>query len=310
MNTNFSILQGVGAPVFAVESAGNPRILAWNPKMAQLSGVAAKAAVGALVEDVLGPDFLRVLGKTRQETDTIAGLGSVLVSHQSDHILCTVTDHEREAFLSMAAHDLKSPLRNVLFLAEEISFDPSSADTMLARIKQTARNGILLSNDVLACAQSNALAKTKPRTTRLKDLCQAILKTWGGAEVCKLSCTDVRLLIERPMLNAALRNLIDNAMRHAGIEALCIEVAARAVEQGVQITVTDNGIGFSDAQRAFLNGGEFRVESGFGLLGLRRLLHARGGRLSVASNPKGTGSVVSLTLPGKLLEGDQIAIAS
>ena len=69
----------------------------------------------------------------------------------------------------------------------------------------------------------------------------------------------------------------------------------------VEVTLTDNGKGFSDAALEIMNGGRFRVDSGYGLFAIKRLITARAGTLVARNLPQGTGAVVRFSLPGEIV---------
>ena len=57
--------------------------------------------------------------------------------------------------------------------------------------------------------------------------------------------------------------------------------------------------GFAESAIRFINGGGFRVDSGYGLLGVRRMVQARGGSMSAVNSEDGTGAVIRFSLPGE-----------
>ena len=170
-----------------------------------------------------------------------------------------------------------------------------------------ARSGLALTSDLVACAQSLGLGEQPLAEVSLAPLATQILSTLE--DVPELTCSNATVMVEKPILTIVLRNLLDNAIKH-GNARRSIRIDAAPCETGIEIRVSDNGAGFKDSALAFLSGGDFRVESGYGLLGLRRMLHARGGRIGVEPAKTGKGSAVVVTLPGSFVERDRIAIAS
>lgn len=75
-----------------------------------------------------------------------------------------------------------------------------------------------------------------------------------------------------------------NALKHAGASA--IEVALAVEGDAYTVRIGDDGVGFDPTA----------APTGFGLLGLRERLHARGGELRVESSPR-TGTRVTASLP-------------
>jgi len=115
---------------------------------------------------------------------------------------------------------------------------------------------------------------------------------------------------DRTATQIALRNLVENAIKYSNPQGsgpqsddagfqLELKLCISTSENGFFcVSVEDNGVGFSDPALVFLDGGEMRTDSGFGLLGVRRLIHSRGGRLAVNNRAQSDGAEVSFSLPG------------
>lgn len=65
----------------------------------------------------------------------------------------------------------------------------------------------------------------------------------------------------------------------------------------LDFTLTDDCKGFEKSALAFLNGGDFGVDSGYGLLGVRRMIAARSGSITASNGPKG-GGIIQFSMPG------------
>lgn len=96
---------------------------------------------------------------------------------------------------------------------------------------------------------------------------------------------------DQTRLSQVLTNLVDNAIRYTP-EGTVVEVAARTVSEGVEISVSDNGPGIPDEDLAKLFDRFWRGEksrsrstggSGLGLAVAKQLVHAHGGRIWVES---------------------------
>ena len=89
-----------------------------------------------------------------------------------------------------------------------------------------------------------------------------------------------------------IRESVHNVIKHA--RATEAEVWLAATPDGVQVTVTDNGIGFASDART--NSGRFRAAHGLGLVSMRERATQQGGQFRVHSEP-GRGTRVEVTLP-------------
>ncbi|MDJ0638006.1 MAG: HAMP domain-containing sensor histidine kinase [Paracoccaceae bacterium] len=278
--------------------------------METITGIPSLSAIGRTPGELFG-DPAEVLETTETEQKLqVGGLGALVLRFQDDLCVATVADHEREAFLGMAAHDLRAPLRNILFLADEAACDAYNNQAYLAKMKQVARQAIVLTNDVLACAQASGVAATTSTKIALRPLAEAIFATISAEVGHQLCASDAVIMAERPVVQIVLQNLISNAIRHSGHRATRIHIGVEDAPTGLAFDVSDDGAGFPSPSHAFLSGGEFRVESGYGLLAVRRLIRSRGGQIGLAPSNGAPGSTVRFTLPGHVLRQERIAAAS
>ena len=116
---------------------------------------------------------------------------------------------------------------------------------------------------------------------------------------------DIYVFADKNMLNAILRNLLDNAIKFT-YNSGTIEVSASVSDNGVDISVKDTGIGIPEEQ---ING-LFKRESiytkpgtnmehgtGLGLKICREFIEMHGGKIWVKSIPD-QGSEFIFTIPG------------
>ena len=104
------------------------------------------------------------------------------------------------------------------------------------------------------------------------------------------------------LLQAALQNLLDNAIKYSPEDS---RIVVR-VEQGIdlKVSIQDEGRGFGDADLTRLktrytrgtNVGDI-VGSGLGLTIADEVTRAHGGRLEIVTNQTGVGACISLILP-------------
>ena len=105
-----------------------------------------------------------------------------------------------------------------------------------------------------------------------------------------------------------LRNLIENLMRVSSDDLESGQVSLSvSVSQGggsvYKVTIEDRSDGSNPEAFDVLNTGNLQSESGSGLLGARRLVHARGGSLSCRTS--GGSAAVSLSLPGVVVRSGE-----
>lgn len=213
---------------------------------------------------------------------------------------------EMEEFVSIAAHDLRSPIANVKTLVDLVCdgfVDMGDGKLeMIRMIEEISTRSLMLVSDVMAQAAA-ANAGSEMRVFDLEALCDDILVTLDPEQMHSVKVTPARINADYVVMQIALRNLIDNALKHAAAARIEMQIfAAIGAEDRVVITVCDDGKGFADPALAFLDGGDLKIDSGFGLLGVRRLLCGRGGEISAVPPTSGRGAEVRFELPGQIVD--------
>ncbi|MGB7243862.1 MAG: ATP-binding protein [Sulfitobacter sp.] len=215
--------------------------------------------------------------------------------------LSTVTS-EIEQFVTMAAHDLRTPMNNVAALAEMLrdGFEDHGDGKLelIDMLENVAQKSAILISDVLAHARATT---TQPALQPFDfgDMCKNLADILDPLGAHHFNWFDGTIRGDKTAYQIVLRNLIDNALKHANRPSLNIDISLRAASDGLlQIALQDNGQGFENPGKAFLDNGEFRVDSGYGLLGIHRLITSRGGEISVTNSPNAKGCTMQFSLPG------------
>ena len=118
---------------------------------------------------------------------------------------------------------------------------------------------------------------------------------------------DVRIAADEMALQIVLRNLVDNACRHSEQKLQTLTGYAVAIgSEAVKFTGCDYGTGFQGDASTFLEKGKLRKRAGFVLLGVRRLINARGGTITARLPEAGPGALVKFCLLGKIEVADSI----
>lgn len=217
-------------------------------------------------------------------------------------------DSEMEQFVNLAAHDLRAPMRNVNLLTAMLKDgfqDLGDGKLEIINILESVtKNTQSLIGDVLKHADCARVQKNDPTEFELEPLFQEIIAVLDPTGTHIASTINCDLVGDRTVTQIVLRNLIDNAIKHNKELQLklSLSVGKTDVPAGFyQLTVEDNGAGFPDSTRAFLeNKSQSTINGGFGLMGVRRLVNTRGGSISAANLSNG-GAAITFTLPGQLL---------
>jgi signal transduction histidine kinase len=211
-------------------------------------------------------------------------------------------------FISDASHELKSPLASMRQYAEVAQAHPDRvsaselSDVILdegARLEKLVQ-GML----VLAKADERTLAPSRTAVD-LDDLVLAEARRLKDTTALRIDVSAVspaRVLGDLGLLGQALRNLADNAARHAAGE---IRFELAETEGRVLLAVSDDGSGIPDADRErifdrFVRLDEARARdsggSGLGLSIVREIASAHGGTVRADATAQG-GARFELRLP-------------
>ena len=100
-----------------------------------------------------------------------------------------------------------------------------------------------------------------------------------------------------------VQNLVANAIKYAGDARPVVHVSARDTDEGVEVSVVDNGVGVDPADRELIfkmfhrrAAGRGVEGTGLGLAICERIVARHGGRIWVDAAPGG-GSAFRFTLP-------------
>ncbi|WP_267968227.1 GAF domain-containing sensor histidine kinase [Myxococcus stipitatus] len=220
----------------------------------------------------------------------------------------------RDEFLSVASHELKTPLTSLKLqhgLIERV-LGPESREKVAPRLATAVRQVQRLTTlvDHLLDVSRVSLGRLALEPTEL-DLGQAVRDAVERMEeVFTLAGCSVRLHISTPLqgrwdalrLDQVLVNLLTNAAKYGAGRPVQVEAAAES-DDLVRLSVRDEGIGISEEDLPRLFGRFERAVSdrhygglGLGLYISRQIVEAMGGRIEVESRP-GLGSIFTVRLP-------------
>jgi two-component system OmpR family sensor kinase/two-component system sensor histidine kinase QseC len=223
--------------------------------------------------------------------------------------LATAFDAQR-SFVADAAHELRTPLTALKLQIGLLRDTPEGPEREQALSR--LRGGV--DRSVHLVAQLLALARAEPgHAAPMQDLDlvavarlalseSAPLAAQRGAEVTLEAPPALPMQGNPQALHSLLRNLVDNAIQHAG-RAPHVLVSLRAEAHGVRVWVDDDGAGIpaSERDRAFdrfhrREGGGGADGSGLGLAIVQAIAQQHGGKVALADAPGG-GLRVDVALP-------------
>ncbi|WP_075217383.1 ATP-binding protein [Mongoliimonas terrestris] len=208
-----------------------------------------------------------------------------------------LTDQAR--MLAAVSHDLKTPLTRLRLRAETVA-DRRTRAAMLADLEHMT----VLTDAALAHLRG-ARSREDPVLVDLASVVHTLADQFAdlgqAVEATGPTPCDVRL---RPNdMQRAIRNLVENALRHAGKATIAY---GPAPDGGVFVAVIDDGPGIPDADKArvllpFERGDPARSPGGTAGLGLglsvaSMVAETHGGRLTLTDN-RPSGLIATIDLP-------------
>jgi two-component system sensor histidine kinase TctE len=176
---------------------------------------------------------------------------------------------------------------------------------IIRAVDESSRSAGQLLDHATVAFRSDDLARDPIDLTALARQTAATLEATAALRDIRLhlDLTTVRVAGDPVLLDSALRNVLDNAIKYSPEDTT---VAIRVAKAGTdaRITITDEGPGLGDGPPEALTE-RFRrgsntagiVGSGLGLTIARDVVTAHGGRLELQKAENGRGACVSLVLP-------------
>ena len=225
----------------------------------------------------------------------------------------------RRDFVANVSHELKTPVGALTLLAEAIqdaADEPEMVARFAARIQHEGSRLAKLVGELMELSRVQG-ADPMPGATEVdvrSIVTEAIERTRLAAEQASITVTascgpDLRVRGNEAQLATAVANLVDNAIAYSG-SGTRVAVSARASRDAesrptVDIAVTDQGIGISEADRDRIFERFYRVDparsratggTGLGLAIVKNIVSNHLGAITVWSSV-GSGSTFTIRLP-------------
>jgi signal transduction histidine kinase len=218
-------------------------------------------------------------------------------------------------FVATVSHELRTPLAVIRSAADNLADGVIQDDTRVRQYGELVRReGVRLTDLVEEILEFAGLQSGQRSLARrpvridvvLREVASAAQAAARGHVTIDLAIADPlpAVLGDEAALGRVFQNLIGNAIKY-GAETGWVGVRACAGSSGVEVTVSDRGIGIAPADQERIFDPFYRAPdvvsaqiqgAGLGLCLVKRIVEAHGGRISLESAP-GKGSALTVTLP-------------
>lgn len=220
------------------------------------------------------------------------------------------TENMKNEFISSVSHELRTPLTAIKGWAETMCME-ADPDTI-----QRGVHVIVNETERLSEMVEELLDFSRMQSGKFSLQCanMDVLAELGDAVLIyteKAKRENIRIIYQEPemlpfvygdknRIRQVFINVIDNAIKYSN-SGSTITVSAEEVGGMIQVTITDNGVGISEAdlprvKTKFFKANHTRRGSGIGLAVADEIITMHGGRLDITSELN-VGTNVTITLP-------------
>lgn len=282
-----------------------------------IENVRVLAIVTFALVAILGTLLTRSVKREIEQREEIERLANRL---KSANKRLKVLDQMKSEFVSIASHQLRSPLTSIRGYASmllEGSFGklPAKAEEAIGRIAESSRYMSTSVEDYLNVSriQSGNMKYDKSKFN-LKDIAKTIadeMRPEGlkrGLLISFRTSGDSECTVHADIgkTRQIIQNLVDNAIKYTKKGSITITIRDQKKPKRVFVDVTDTGIGMSKETLASIfekfarahNANDVNVTgTGLGLFVAQRMAEDMGGTVTAQSEGEGKGSTFTLELP-------------
>jgi signal transduction histidine kinase/predicted hydrocarbon binding protein len=288
-----------------------------RPRSAKKAGEAAAVSIPEFfqrkrMEDELRQSHVRLEKRVEERTSELQAANDLLVREIAER---RRAEEVRDEFLSVAAHELKTPLTSLRGFAQLLlrqaerdeTPDPERLRQGLAAIdQQSGKLGILVDQLLDISRLEAGRLVIEPRVTDVVGLVEAVVVAAGATterHAITLRGARAALALVDPLrLEQVVTNLVDNAVKYSPRGgSVDVEVTKQGGE--IVIAVRDRGLGVPPKHRSLIFDRFYQAHTehrlggmGLGLYISRQIIDLHGGRLW-ARFPRGGGTQMVASVP-------------
>jgi signal transduction histidine kinase len=267
-------------------------------------------------EDVKGRRALSVSARTVRDDDGRLAGATLAYKDVTEFVRAL---RVKDEFVASVSHELRTPLTSIRGYVDLVLDGSDVGDDSRAFLRVAARNGERLQRlvaDLLHTVQADAgslhmIREPADLAAVVRDSAETA-RSAAEASGLELTCEtpdELWAVVDSQRMAQVVDNLISNAVKYTPSGSIHVSLA---VEDRVQIEVTDTGIGIDSMDRDHLFTRFYRARHaqdqsiqgvGLGLSIIKSIVESHGGRIEVDSEV-GRGSRFQVRLPLDLLRPD------
>ena len=222
----------------------------------------------------------------------------------------------KDVVFSIIAHDLKSPFNSILGFTELLkkklrNLDVEKSEKLISSMYFQARITYNLLENLLNWARSNSNQIVfNPTYCDLSAICNDVINHMGEtAQIKQITINSFHsnesfVFADKNMLESILRNLLSNAIKFSECQGK-IEIFSMPVDEFIEITVADNGIGMDENVKDNLFKSDLNESkpgtanekgTGLGLIICKDFVERNHGKIWIENNRE-KGTAFKFTLP-------------
>ena len=336
-----AILSSMKEGVLAVDN--EDRVMILNPTAERLLGLTQDSVKDKTIQEAFrNPNLQRFFEKSYagvnqtvdemvfygQENRLVQAIGTPLEDTSGNRIGVLVVlnditqtrklENMRKDFVANVSHELKTPITSIKGFVETLREgaiqNPDKAQEFLGIVARQADRLNAIIDDLLALSKIEQQSESSEIELELSSIRTVIQ---AAADNCKAKAAESRVeidiecneyltaLVNPPLLEQAITNLIDNAIKYSTDSS--INIQAEELNDEVAIRVIDKGSGIESQHIPRLFERFYRIDkarsrklggTGLGLAIVKHIVQAHHGRIEVKSTPS-KGSTFTIYLRNK-----------
>ncbi len=226
-------------------------------------------------------------------------------------------ENMRRDFAANVSHEIKTPLTAIKGFVETLRFggteNAEDSERFLSIIDKHVDRLTAIIDDLMHLSRierKDEIQQINRKIHKMEDLIQSSIQHCRGIagerniHITYTCSQDLTAQIDRTLMEQAVINLLDNAIKYSEKES-DVEIAAEPAGDKVHIHIQDHGIGIEEKHHARLFERFYRVDkarsrklggTGLGLAIVKHIVLAHGGDVLVQSKP-GQGSRFTISIP-------------